>query len=79
MSEKNNITKLELIKQQPVYTAKNVTISDDDIDVSLAWLRDEVTLGQIRKALGSHTYSATYANFAINLRQAYRQGKIVIK
>ena len=76
---KNNITKLELIKQQPVYTAKNVRISNEDIDVALAWMKDEITLGQIRKTLGLHTYSATYANFAVNLREAYRQGKIIVK
>ena len=47
---------------------------------TLAWLKDEVTLTQASKALHKNSLSGnTLYYFAAVIKEAYRQGKVVIK
>lgn len=50
-------------------------ITDDEIELALAWLRDEVTLSQIAGAKsGNRRWStAAYGFLAIALREAWRR------
>ena len=66
--------------------AKNVALkrrsgrecSDEEIELALAWLKDEIALKQISMVIGQK-HNNMLAIIPGILRQAYRQGKLVIK
>ena len=48
-------------------------------EVAIAWLNDEVGISAITRALGMKHGMNTYTFLSINLREAFRQGKLIIK
>lgn len=67
---------LEDAKSIQLQKRANKKYTEEDIELTLGWLTDEITLTQASKAL--HTRNALYY-FASVLKEAYKQGKIVIK
>jgi len=49
-----------------------------DVELALAWLRGEVTLGEVAASRGKFNASNSLAWVAPRLREAYRQGRIII-
>jgi hypothetical protein len=65
------------IKHQP---KSRKTYTEEDIELTLGWLTDEITLTQASKALHKNALSGnTLYYFAAVLKEAYRKGKIAIK
>lgn len=52
-------------------------IGQNEIDLALAWLRDEVSYVQCTKVIGST--SNVYSRLALALQRAYDRGQIEIK
>ncbi len=55
------------------------TITDEQIDVALGWMKDEIRPVQVAVAFGLKLSDGNYQRFlATILREAYRKGKIKI-
>ena len=52
---------------------KEHNVSSDEIEIALAWVRDEITMAQISRALNT-SYPAAAAKMANCLKTAYRAG-----
>ena len=63
--------KLSLL--QRALQERRVTVSDGDIELAMAWLRDQVGLSAIGKVYGVEPHHA-YPKLAIGVREAYRKG-----
>jgi len=70
-----NMSFLEKAKQMPLKRHKT---NDLDIETALAWLKDEVAISQIAKALGRPNGNAVYPVLR-KLKEAYITGKLIIK
>ena len=64
-----------------IKTRKNNTSkqTEERIEVSLAWLKGEVTTSQVAKVLGynSSSYNVLYS-VAIDVRELYRRGELTL-
>jgi hypothetical protein len=57
-----------------------VPITNERVELALAWLTDEVSITQLAHALdGNRPASNAYVSIAIALREAYRKGRLTIK
>jgi len=72
-------------QQSLVKRAKSITtrlrdpkVSAEKVELAMAWLRDEITLGQARQAveLSADGASMIYCLLARAIRQAYREGRL---
>lgn len=68
-------TLLEKAKQ--INYKQKAEVSPEEIELAMAWIRNEVTLTQCGAALGTRA-SSTASRLAIIIRQAYREGVIKI-
>ncbi len=57
---------------------QTIPISKKDIDVSLKWLKGEMTLAESSRHFQVFNMSA-YHRLVMCLRQAYKDGKLIIK
>lgn len=73
-------TLLEQAKEIKIRTRTYKKIEDEEIELALAWMKDEITIKQLNgvslklKSSGNALYRV-----AIVLKEAYRKGKLVIK
>jgi HD superfamily phosphodiesterase len=65
---------VERAKSLPVNQRKGDT-SKEEMDLAIAWMKDEVTITQVAKVT-STTASSSFAKMGAWLRDAYREGKI---
>jgi hypothetical protein len=73
-------TLLEKAKKVPVRSRIKRSISGEDIELALAWMKGEVTLSQVAKVSRHKTSSGNVLyRVAVCLREAYMQGLIKIK
>lgn len=56
---------------------RNREINIDQIELAIAWLKDEITISQVSKVLGGRHGNAAYHYLAIGLRQAFKDKKIM--
>ncbi len=54
------------------------TPNKKDVEITLAWLREEITLSDVGRHFQSFN-SNSYHKVAMGLRQAYKDGKLIIK
>jgi hypothetical protein len=68
---------LDRAKAHPVQV--RTEIDPEQIEVALAWIRDEITISQAGHVLSAakEPGSQTYVTLAIALRAAYRKGQLV--
>jgi hypothetical protein len=71
------MTLLEKAKSIPVSRTQQ-SISDDEIDLAIAWVKGEITFSQIAKALDYAGGNQPYAFVANSIRHAYAKGLIKI-
>lgn len=72
-------TLLQRAKKVPINKRK-IVVTDEHIELALAWLRDEVALRQMNIVLMKPNQSGNVLyGTAVALREAYRRGKITIK
>ena len=64
-----NITQSLTERAKEIKTAYRVkaTYAQEEVDLAVAWARDEVTLSQVAKLVGS--FSSVYCFLAVRLRQ----------
>jgi len=67
---------LNQIKNQRVEQIRKHSLTDEDITIALAWLKDEFNPVQYEKVVKKNF---NYAKQAIALRHAFRKGRIIIK
>lgn len=71
-------------KQTLLQKAKSIThtrktnITEEEIELSIAWMTDEVTFSQVMKVLDSNS-GPTYGILALSIREAYRAGLVKVK
>jgi len=71
-------TLLEKAKQHP---RKNKPITDEDIDLALAWVSGQISMTQASHAMlgeGKRTASNAQSRLPRLIKEAYRRGKIKI-
>ena len=76
MSNKQSL--LEKAQSFPTNRRKNEKISDDLIELSLAWMKGEVRVVEIKYALDKKSNSNIYQCLTLAFREAYTKGKIKI-
>ena len=68
---------LQLAKEAPIRKTKQV--SDQEIELALAWIKNEITQSQVAKALGiSPTGNRGYAELSRALKEAFKRGYLRI-
>ena len=72
-----------LEKAKKISTKRGITNSKEDLEIALAWLKDEVTLGQVARVYGYENTKGSSGGrilyrFAVCFRELYRQGKMKI-
>lgn len=73
-------TLLQKALETPARSINSNHVSEEQIELALAWMADEVTLTQVSLASGLKGGSgATYHRLAMCLREAYRAGLIKTK
>lgn len=74
-------TLLEKAKKIQPYNSLLKEITDEHIELAIAWLKSEITNGQVASVLGINKSqgSTILYKLALMLRQAYKNGKLVIK
>jgi hypothetical protein len=55
------------------------SITDEEIELSLAWLADKVTGTQASKAMGHSNTARFHSRIAVVVREAYRRGFIAVR
>jgi hypothetical protein len=68
-----------LDKAKETKTRKRSDATEEEIELALAWLADEVSIGQLNKALDKAAGAGAYSWLASTLREAYRNGILVVK
>lgn len=54
-------------------------LSNEDVNVSIRWVKDEILVSETMKLFNRKTWGANiYAVLARGLRQAYREGRLKI-
>lgn len=71
-------TLLEKAKQVKTYTKKGKDCSNEEVELAIAWIKDEVTYKQIFTVLGLRSGAEVYVILAQCLREAYKRNKIQI-
>ena len=69
---------LEKAKSVPTKNRVRSALSDEEIELAIAWLNDEVTLTQAATAMGYKSGGAWVARVALLLREAFRTGIIKV-
>lgn len=73
-------TLLEKAKKLPIRKNKKVNLSEEHLELGLAWMKNEIGLAQINRVLNKNNTSGnTLYSIATWLKESYRQGKIKIK
>jgi hypothetical protein len=72
------LTLLDKAMSRPNCARTHEDISDEQIDVALAWMEGTITGSQATYALGHTNRANTQARFAVILREAYRRGKLKV-
>ena len=73
-------TLLELAKSSGENAAQNKPVSEEEIDLALAWMKNEITMYQVSTAYGKiHKSGNVLYRVALVLRQAYALGRITVK
>ena len=75
-------TLLEKAKAYPKYTGKKRhAYSEEEIELVFAWIKGEVTNTQftVAKGYARENISSLYSRISVVIRQAYQEGKIIIK
>lgn len=67
-----------LQKAKTIEPSNKKPVNDDVVELSLAWLKGEVTLIQVYKALGFKGQSSAYAIMVRGVRHAYDKGLITV-
>lgn len=70
-----SLTLLQKAKQVSS-NARMMNVSEEMIELAIAWGNDQVGNKQVQKAVGLRSVSEVYRVIAIALREAMRQGKI---
>ncbi len=78
------MTLLDKAKEKPLIRVKKNTakteVLREEVEVAIAWLNDEISLGQTAHALQlGATGSPIYGRLALILREAHRRNIITIK
>jgi len=78
--KKRKETLLEKAKKLEIRKLKKIEVTEEHLELGLAWMKGEITLSQMNRVLGENKRSGNglYA-VAVWLREAYKQGKIKIK
>ena len=77
-------TLLQRAKETVVVNRRGIKITGELVELAIAWMKDEVTLGQCTRAVfnakssGSKGGNVLY-KFAVIYRELYRQKKLIIK
>lgn len=59
---------------------RRVRVSDEHIELAIAWMKDEIGLGQINIVMGQKISGGNVLyNISVWLREAYRKGIIKVK
>ena len=53
-------------------------VQPQEIDLALAWLQDEIHLGQVSAAYGGEGTANTLYRIAVCLREAHRKGQLQV-
>ena len=67
------------MKQTLVEKAKSLprrkgrTLTEEEVELVLAWLNDEVSIGQVIKAIGATSGASPYVFLAIGCKQIWRE------
>ena len=78
--KKEKMSLLETAKSYQLHRKRKKTTSED-IEIALAWIRGEITLTQINYAYGTPNNKGgnNLYKIATAIKEAYEQGKIIIK
>lgn len=68
-------TLLEKAKEVKLRYRTRTDYSKEEIELAIAWMKDEIRVGQVGKVLGKGSTAIGY-RLAMLIRAAYRQGKI---
>ena len=72
-------TLLELAKSSGENAAQNKPVSEEEVDLALAWMKNEITMYQVSTAYGKTQSGNILYRIAIVLRQAYALKRIIVK
>jgi hypothetical protein len=66
---------LDRAKKVRVNSKTRDGVTDEDIELALAWARGEIALKQVAVALGGVAATSAYARLAISLRKVFKDKK----
>ena len=72
------MNKLLEVASQTSYGKTAKKRSKEEIELALAWLRGDVGVRGVMRALGEEQCSPTYCWLVITLKQAFEEGKILV-
>ena len=72
-------TLLEKAKQYKFRDGRSSSVSDEAVELALAWAMDEIQLRQVGSVLSSKSNAGTYSFLAQALREAFRKDIVVRK
>lgn len=73
------LTLLQVAKQGPNVSKISKRISDEEIELALAYLKDEVSYSQIQAVLKMKNGGGVYNFITTRVREAFRRNLITIK
>ena len=71
------MTLLDEIKKAPARKS-HLSVSQEQVEIALAWIKDEITMSQIAKTIGRNSASTAW-KLLMWIRSGVRQGLIEIK
>lgn len=74
MSKKMSL--LEKAREIPIRRRGAEGVTVEEIELALAWMKDEITLTQIARVMNHKGPGTTVSRISILLREAYRKGMI---
>lgn len=76
---KKNLTLVEKAKSFHTTVRNSYKITDEHIELALAYLKGDVAMGQAKRALNIKSGNGFYCQALIFLREAYKRGRLQIK
>lgn len=67
---------LQKAKKQKSDATKMTVITDEHIELALAWCRDEVTYTQVNLALAHNSQTQTYITLARALKKHFKESNV---
>ena len=68
-----------LLEKAKSFKIEKKNISDDDVQLAIAWLKGEVITYQVAKAYGLKGSGNIYSKLAVSLKSAFNLGRIIEK